>query len=115
MVKRGEVYWVNLDPTIGSEIKKTRPCVVVNRDALARLPLRVILPLPEWDASFGSAAWHIPIEASAENGLTKKSSADTFQVRSISVDRLIRRLGVLSPPTMRAIFEGLALSLALDI
>ena len=111
---RGEVWEVNLDPTIGSEIKKVRPCVVVNRDALARLPLRIIVPLTEWDPRFGSAAWHVPIDASAENGLTKKSSADTFQVRSISVDRLIRRLGVLSPSTMQAISEGLSLSLALD-
>lgn len=44
-MKRGEVWQVNLDPTIGAEIKKNRPCVIVNRDALARLPLKIVVPL----------------------------------------------------------------------
>ncbi|GAO35314.1 growth inhibitor PemK [Sulfuricella sp. T08] len=46
MVKRGEVYWVNLDPTIGTEIKKTRPALVVSPDDLnAALPRVIIAPL----------------------------------------------------------------------
>jgi mRNA interferase MazF len=113
-VNRGEVWEVNLDPAIGAEIKKTRPCVIVNRDALARLPLKIVVPLTEWDPRFESAPWHVLVDADAMNGLTKKSSADTFQVRSISQDRLVRRLGVLSAPIMQKIGEALALSLALD-
>jgi mRNA interferase MazF len=113
-VNRAEVWEVNLDPTIGAEIKKIRPCVIVSRDSLARLPLRIIVPLTEWDPRFEGAPWHIPIEASPQNGLAKKSSADTFQVRSISQDRFIRRLGVLPGPIMLRIGEGLALSLALQ-
>jgi mRNA interferase MazF len=113
-MRRGEVWLVNLDPTIGAEITKSRPCVIVNRDALARLPLKIIVPLTEWNASFERAAWHIPVEATSENGLSKKSSADTFQVRSISEKRLVRTLGVLSDAIMAEIGEGLALSLNLD-
>jgi mRNA interferase MazF len=113
-VNRGEVWEVNLDPAIGAEIKKIRPCVIVNRDALARLPLKIVVPLTDWDPRFESAPWHVPVDADAMNGLTKKSSADTFQVRSISQDRLVRRLGVLSAPIMQKIGEALALSLALD-
>ncbi len=46
MVKRGEVYWVNLDPTVGSEIKKTRPCLIVSPDDLNNaLPRIIIAPL----------------------------------------------------------------------
>lgn len=46
MVKRGEVYWVNLDPTIGSEIKKTRPALIVSPDDMnAALPRVIIAPL----------------------------------------------------------------------
>lgn len=113
-MNRGEVWEVNLDPTIGAEIKKTRPCVIVNRDALAKLPLKIIVPLTEWNPSFGNAPWHIPVEATPENGLSKKSSADTFQVHSISEKRLIRRLGLLPAQIMKEIGEGLTLSLALD-
>lgn len=112
-MKRGEVWEVNLDPTIGAEIKKSRPCVIVSRDALARLPLKIIVPLTEWGQQFEIAPWHVPVETTPENGLSKKSSADTYQVRSISEKRLVRRLGILSDQVMERIGEGLALSLAL--
>jgi len=113
-MKRSEVWEVNLDPTIGAEIQKTRPCVIVNRDALAKLPLKIIVPLTEWDPSYASAPWHIPIDSTPTNGLAKKSSADTFQVRSVSQHRLVRRLGVLPEDTMAKIAQGLKISLALD-
>jgi mRNA interferase MazF len=99
---------------MGAEIKKIRPCVIVSRDALAKLPLKIVVPLTECKEAFDSAAWHISIEQSPDNGLSKKSSADTFQVRSISEMRLVRRLGELSGSTMERISEGLALSLAID-
>jgi mRNA interferase MazF len=112
-MKRGEVWEVNLDPTIGAEIKNLRPCVIVSRAALAKLPLKIIVPLTEWNQRFEAAPWHVPVESSPENGLSKKSSADTYQVRSISEKRLVRRLGILSDQVMERIGDGLALSLAL--
>jgi len=46
MVKRGEVYWVNLDPTIGSEIRKTRPALIVSPDDMnAHLPRVIVAPI----------------------------------------------------------------------
>ena len=46
VVKRGDVYWVNLDPTVGSEIQKTRPCLIVSPDDMnAALPRAIIAPL----------------------------------------------------------------------
>jgi len=113
-MKRGEVWRVNLDPTVGPEIQKSRPCVIVNRDVLARLPLKIIVPLTAWRMEFEKAAWHVRVDASAENGLSKDSSADTFQVRSISEERLVEKLGEISAPVMDAIGEGLRLSLGLD-
>jgi len=113
-MNRGEVWEVNLEPTEGAEIKKIRPCVIVNRDALAKLPLKIIVPLTEWDPRYETAPWHVPIETTAKNGLTKKSSADTFQVRSISQTRLIRRVGSLTEENMAAIAKGLKISLALE-
>jgi mRNA interferase MazF len=113
-VKRGEVWQVNLDPTLGAEIKKVRPCVIVNRDALAKLPLRIIVPLTEWNPKFEAAPWLVPVEATEENGLTKKSSADTFQVRSISQRRLVKKLGEVSAEVVALIEAGVSISLALD-
>jgi mRNA interferase MazF len=113
-MRRGEVWAVNLDPTVGAEIRKIRPCVIVSRDALARLPLKIIVPLTEWDDRYASAPWHVRVEVTMQNGLSKQSSADTYQVRSISESRLIRRLGELSNHVMGEINKGLALSLAID-
>ena len=46
MVKRGDVYWVNLDPTVGSEIKKTRPALIISPDDMnAALPRVIVAPL----------------------------------------------------------------------
>ncbi len=113
-MKRGEVWEVNLDPTIGAEIQKIHPCILVGRDALARLPLKIIVPLTEWNESFSRAPWHIKVEATSQNGLSKPSSADTYQVRSISEQRLIRRIGRIDESIMDRINDGLLLSLSLD-
>lgn len=47
-IQRGEIWLVNLDPTVGAEIRKTGPVVVVNSDAVGTLPIRLVAPLTEW-------------------------------------------------------------------
>jgi mRNA interferase MazF len=47
-IKRGEVWLVTLDPTIGTEIQKTRPVIVVSSDAVGALPIKLVAPLTEW-------------------------------------------------------------------
>jgi mRNA interferase MazF len=46
-MQRGEVWLINLDPTIGAELRKTRPAIIVNDDAIGILPLKVIVPVTE--------------------------------------------------------------------
>ena len=67
------------------------------------------------DDRFIRAAWHVQLPPPKGNGLQKTSSADTFQVRSLSTDRLVRRMGNLAPDDMDRINVALALSLALDL
>ncbi len=92
-MKQGEVWLINLDPTVGSEIKKTRPAIIVNDDALGKLPLKVIVPLTDWKESYSIAPWMVKIEPNSRNGLTKVSSADCFQVRSVSQERFLKKMG----------------------
>ncbi len=113
-MKRGEVWQVNLDPTIGSEINKIHPCVILNKDALAALPLKIVVPLTAWNARFKNAPWRVNVEPTKANGLRKVSSADALQVRSVSEKRLVEKLGVISPPDMEKVSLALALSLAID-
>lgn len=113
-MNRGEIWEINLDPTVGAEINKSRPAVIVNRNSIGRLPLKIIVPVTEWDERFARAAWHVPLVPNGTNNLDKKSSADTFQVRSVSHDRFVRRIGDLSMTDMRRIDTALKISLNLD-
>ncbi len=106
-IVQGEIWLVNLDPTVGDEIRKTRPAVVVNRDALAVLALRVVVPLTGWQERFQDCDWLVRIDADAANNLDKPSAADTFQVRSMSTHRFVRRLGRLSDADLKRVKEGL--------
>lgn len=99
------------DPGLGPEIRKTRPCVIVSRDGFASLPLRIVVPITTWKDDFAAAPWHVSIDPTASNGLSRRSSADTFQVRSVASKRLLRRLGGLPEETMQAIGKGLSLCL----
>jgi mRNA interferase MazF len=112
---RGEVWLVNLDPTIGAEIQKTRPAVIVNDDAVGILPLKVIVPITEWRDRYAVAPWMVRLEPAPENGLDKPSAADAFQIRSVAQQRLVRRLGRLSELTMQEITRALAAVLSIEL
>lgn len=90
-MKQGEIWLINLDPTVGAEIKKNRPALIVNHDSLGKLPLRIIVPVTEWKEKFSIAPWMIKITPNSENGLAKTSSFDCFQVRSVSQERFIKK------------------------
>jgi mRNA interferase MazF len=113
-MKRGEVWQVNLDPTQGAEIKKSRPCVIVNKDELSVLPLKIIVPLTAWKKGYEKASWHVRVKPTKANGLPKESSADTFQVRSISEKRLVKKYGELAPAVLEEVNKALLLSLDLN-
>ena len=104
---RGEIWLVNLDPAIGDEIKKTRPAVIVNSDAVGILALRVIAPITAWQDRFVGCDWLVRIDRDTNNGLEKTSTVDTFQVRAVSVKRLVRRIGSLRSEDMNRVAEGL--------
>lgn len=102
--RRGEVWLVSLDPTVGHEIKKTRPAVVVTGDVYNRYNWLVsVMPLtshdtPEYD--------QVLVEP-PEGGLTQASVSLPDQVRAVDRRRLVRRLGRLKPETLRRIDQSL--------
>ena len=113
-IKRGEVWSVSLSMDAkGAEINKTRPCVVVNDDAIGALPLKIIVPLSRWQDRYSVAPWHIPVDSSPGNGLKIKSTADTFQIRSISETRFVEKIGELTEEDLERINIGLAICLCM--
>lgn len=60
--QRGEIWLVNFDPTVGAEIQKTRPAVVVSSDAVGRLPIKLVAPRTDWKEYFAPNIWHVRID-----------------------------------------------------
>lgn len=101
--KRGEIWLVGFDPTIGSEIRKTRPAVVISSDAVGRLPIKLVAPVTDWKEHYAAHIWHVRIDPDPENGLAKTSAADALQLRGMDHRRFVRKLGEVSPITLQQI------------
>ncbi len=102
-MSRGQIWLVDLAPTLGAEMTKARPAVIVSSDTVGTLPLKVIVPVTAWQPVFAKFPWI--------NGLSKPSAADTFQVRSLSQVRFIRQIGDLPTDTLDRIEKALTLVL----
>ena len=113
-MKQGEIWLINLDPTVGAEIKKTRPAIIVNDNALGKLPLKIIVPITDWKESYEIAPWMTKLEPDKENRLTKISAADSFQIRSVSQERFVKQIGTVPEIIMDEIRIGLAKVLSID-
>ena len=107
--RRGDVYWVNLDPVVGTEIRKTRPAVVVSNDSCNRYGTRVVvLPVTSNVDSL------YPGEAMVEvKGKRGRALGD--QIRSIDKSRLKARVARLTADEMSRVDEALAITLGLPL
>ena len=99
-MRKGEIWLVRLNPTVGDEIGKTRPVVVVSDDEVGILRLKVIVPITAWNDLFSALDWMVRREPSGDNGLAKGSAADAYQVSSVSQQTFVRQLGTLSETIM---------------
>ena len=108
IASRGDVWLVNFDPTIGSEINKTRPAIVVNSDFLGILDVHIMVPITDWKDRYGKNLWHIKIINDDTNGLDKVSAVDVLQIRSVSIERLTKKLGRVSSTVMEEIVAAIA-------
>jgi mRNA interferase MazF len=115
-MRRGEIYLVDLDPTVGAEAQKTRPAILVSNDAANRAAERngrgVLTVVPVTSNTARVHPFQVLI-AAGEGGLDKESKAQAEQMRSVDVHRLTRRLGALTTATMRHVDNAMRLHLAL--
>jgi Growth inhibitor len=107
--RRGEIWRVGFDPTVGSELKKTRPAVVISSDAVGALPIRLVAPFTAWKGHFEGNLWHVQVPSTDQNGLDKESAADALQVRSVDTTRFTEKLGRMHPPRLEEIVTAVAL------
>ena len=103
---RGEIWMVCFDPSTGDEIKKTRSAVVVSSPTLVRLRLRIIVPITGWHPHSSKIPWHYLIKAGAATGLDKDSVADALQIKSMSLDRFLKKIGRVSATDLEEIIAA---------
>lgn len=97
---RGEVHLVRLDPTLGSEIQQTRPCLIVSPDELnAHLQTVIVAPMTTGGQAY---PWRIRCRFQNRSGFVVLD-----QLRTVDRERLVKRLGVLTPATLADVLGGL--------
>jgi mRNA interferase MazF len=107
--RRGDVFWVNLDPVVGSEIRKTRPAVIVSNDSCNRYGTRVVV-LPITSNVDSLYPWEAMVEVKGKPG---RALGD--QIRSIDKVRLKSRAGRLTADEMSRIDDALMITLGLPM
>lgn len=110
--KRGEVYLVNFDPTVGAEIRKTRPALILQNDIANRhSPITIVAAIT---SQFEEPLYPTEVFlAAGEGGMKVDSVALLNQIRSVDKKRLVKALGSLRPATMRRVDRALNVSLGL--
>jgi mRNA interferase MazF len=106
---RGQIWLIDFDPSVGAEIQKIRPAVVVSMDSIGRLPLRLIVPITDWKPQYSQWPWFVKLPASPTNGLKKDSGADTFQTKSASLNRFVQQLGEVTVAQLDDVASTIAL------
>ncbi|MDR2546389.1 MAG: type II toxin-antitoxin system PemK/MazF family toxin [Lachnospiraceae bacterium] len=106
-MNQGEIWLVNLEPTIGAEMSKSRPALIVNDNGLGKLPLKIIVPITSWKEHYSIAPWMVRIEPTEVTGLSKTSSIDCFQIRSISQNRFVEKIGTVTSDKLNEVQEGI--------
>jgi mRNA interferase MazF len=108
-LSRGEIWLVNFSPSVGDEIQKKRPAVVMSIRAGYSHRLQIVVPITSWQARFAGDFWMVPILSTPTNGLDKDSAANAFQVKSVSEARFDRKLGTLTAAEMEDISAAIVL------
>ena len=111
---RGEIWYFKPGITVGSEIKKNRPAVVVNEEFMGRFNLNIIVPIIGWKNNFEEFPWMILLRPTKNNGLKKNSGADASQVKLISVSRFDKKIGIITTDELQEITEAIALCIGFE-
>jgi len=111
--KRGEIYLTALDPTLGREIQKTRPALVIQNDVSNRLSdISIVAPTTS-TVRFPLNPVHVLLAADENTGLSVTSVALLNQIRAVDRLRFVKRLGEIDEQTLERIDEAIKISLGL--
>ena len=110
-IEQAEVWLVEFSPQRGSEIAKRRPAIVISHNSIGRLTLKTIVPVTDWKERYANYPWMLSIDFDSSNGLHKRSAIDCFQIKNLSNDRFVKKLGKIDADLLRKIHETVAKTL----
>lgn len=113
-MRNGDIYWANLDPSMGDEIRKRRRVVVLNAGHAQHLRLAIVAPVTGWKARWQDHPFFVPLDPNPINGLEKKSAVDCFQLRAVSHERFVQKIGSVSGLELDEMKKAIALILDID-
>jgi len=108
-IQRGDIWAIRFDPSEGDEIQKIRPAVVMTAAGAGKIRLQIVVPITGWQPQFSRYFWMVQLKSDEQNGLSKDSAVDTFQVKSLSVNRFQRKLGSVTKEQLKEISTAIAL------
>ncbi len=108
----GDIVLLNLDPTLGSEMRKSRPCLILEA-GLSPLSLVIVLPITEAAGKLGVQLF-VPIVDLKQGGLSKPSVIDCYQIRTVTTQRICKILGKVNEFVLFEVKKRLALVLEIN-
>jgi len=113
-LNEGDIYVVNLDPTIGDEIQKKRPVLILNGGHEKNLKLTIVVPITRWQIQWEDNPFFVLLEPDEQNCLEKRSVVDCFQIRSVSHQRFLKKTGKISGHDLDSVKQAIAMILDID-
>jgi mRNA interferase MazF len=110
-IKRGDIVWVNLDPTVGDEVAKTRPCLIIQND-LGNLHSKKTIVAPFLKVK--NYPFVVNVESSQKNGLDKERGLDLSHMRSVSIQRINNKLGEIEVKYWSLVKKAVMVQLGFD-
>ncbi len=113
-MKAGDVYLVDLDATAGDESEKARPVVVLNGGDPEKLRRAIVVPITPWRARWDRNPFFFTADPLPHHGLDEKLAVDCFQLRTLSHQRFVEKLGELTEQEMARVKTAVALILDIE-
>ena len=105
--KQNEIWLVEFEPQIGTEIMKTRPAVVLTNTALEKLSTRIIVPIRDFKPTHDLVSYFISIKPNKLNNLVKESTIDCSQIKSFDISRFKKKIGEINDDLFKDIISSI--------
>ncbi len=92
-IRQGDICSVNFNPTHGDEVKKIRHAIVISGNFAVGLDLKIVAPITSWKKDFDKIWWLHMLVPTKQNGLKANSAVNCYQMRCISIERIVKKIG----------------------